>query len=63
MEDAKIRGALRTRNGEQIRARSANGDILADHKLFAGQRDSLAIERGIEINRISRVRKVDRRTQ
>ena len=63
MEDAKIRDALRTRNSEQIRTRSANHDILADQKLVAGQRDGLAIKRGIKINRISIVRENDRLPQ
>ncbi len=54
MEDPERAG--RSRHREQIRARAADGDVLVDRKLGAGQVDGLSIERGIEINCVSVVR-------
>lgn len=56
VKDDKRRGSGRSRDGEQLRSRTVDGDVLIDDELSGGQRDGLAIEGGVELDGVAIVR-------
>ncbi|PYJ09316.1 MAG: hypothetical protein DMF06_10320 [Verrucomicrobia bacterium] len=60
IEDVEIRPAQGFCHRQQIRAGSVDRDVLIDAKRTAGDDDTLAVKRGIEINRVPVTRRGDR---